>query len=165
MKRIVIGISVALLMFIVGFTVSWFYPTFTMTGNVPCDDSHCNYFFKTTIFSDPYEIALYNEFTSAEESRLRFEQNLKDGHVVIEHKDILNEQRQKIGERGIVQYSSPYLLTFLTSDKAYTRIFWTDGSEYWQMDAPTLRLALKFEESDSFQTALKINKLTRPRTK
>jgi len=161
MKRIVIGISVALLMFIIGLTASWLYPTFAMTGSIPCDTSYCIYFFQTTIFSDYKEIALYNEFTSAEESRLRFESNLRDGEI-IEHKNIVNEQGQKTGERGIVQFSPPFSFYH---GRGYIRIFWTDGSEFWQIDAPTLRLALKFEESDSFQTALKINKLTKPTAK
>jgi hypothetical protein len=157
MKRIVGGVSVALLMFVVGLTASWLYPTFTMTGSIPCDSSYCIYWFQSTMSYDYQEITLYNKYTSAEKSQYLFESNLSNGEI-IERNDVLNEQGQKIGERGIVQ-------SFAPKGKGEVRICWTDGSEVWFIAAPSLRLALIFEKSDSFQTALKINKLTKPLTK
>ncbi len=157
MKRIAVGISVAFLMFIVGLTASWLYPSFTMTGSIACDTSYCIYWFQSTMSSDYQEIILYNEFTSPEKSHYLFESNLSNGDI-IERKDIVNEQGQKIGERGIVQ-------SFAPNGRREVRICWTDGVEVWFIAAPSLRLALRFEESNSFQNALKINKLTKPTVK
>ena len=155
MKRIIVGISVALSMFIVGLAASWLYPTFTMTGSIPCDSNYCIYWFQSTMSSDYQEITLYNAYDFAEKSKYTFASNLSNGEV-IERTDIIIEQGQKIGERGIVQSYD---------GKGEVRICWIDNSGVWFIAAPTLRLALLFEKSDSFQTALKINKLTRPRTK
>lgn len=154
MKRIVVGISVALSMFILGLTASWLYPTFTMTGSISCNSYYCIYWFQSNMSSDYQEIVLYNAYDSAEKSKSTFESNLSNGEV-IERADIINEEGQKTGERGIVQSFD---------GKGEVRICWIDDSGVWFIAAPTLRLALLFEKSDSFQTALKINKLTRPRT-
>lgn len=157
MKRIVVGISIALLMFTVGLTFSWLYPTFKFTGSIPCDSHYCIYYFQSTMSSDYQEIVLYNEYDSAEDSQRLFESNLSNGNI-IERKEILNERGQKIGERGIVQHSAP-------NGNGEVRICWTDGLDVWFIAAPSLRMALQFEESDSFQYALKINKLTKPTIK
>jgi hypothetical protein len=150
MKRIVVGLSAALLMFTIGLTGSWLYPNFTMTGSIACDTSYCIYWFQPTLSSDYQAITVYNEYTSAEKSQYLFESNLSNGKV-LERNDRLNEDSEKIGEEGIVQNESGRI-----------RICWTEGAEFWFIDAPSLRLALRFRQSDSFQTALKVNKMTKP---
>lgn len=153
-KRLIFGSGIALSMFAVGTFFSWLYPTFTYTGGIGCGDFYCLYHFQPTLSSDPDAIILFNQYGSAEKSRNTFESNLRNGNV-IERKSILNETGQPIGERAIVQSSA-------LNGKDDVTICWTDGEEFWSISAPSLRLALRFEESEAFQNALKSNKQTKP---
>lgn len=157
MKRIIVGTSLGLLMFMCGLVASWLFPVFTMTGNIACDNSYCLYWFQPTMSFDPQAITLYNEFSSDEKSRHLMESNLSNGEILLRD-DKLNEAGQKVGERAIVRSSPP-------NGAGEVRICWTDGSEFWFIAAPSLRLAIRFENSDSFLMALKYNQLSKPQSK
>lgn len=79
------------------------------------------------------EVGFYHEFTSPETTRYLFQSNSEAGKLV-EQGSKLNAKGQKIGERGIS-----------VSPNGYTRIFWTEGDEFWLVDADSLKLARKVE--------------------
>jgi len=79
------------------------------------------------------EVDFYHEFTSPETTRYLFQSN-SEGDELIEKGSKLNEKGQKIGERGIDVFPN-----------GIARIYWTDGNEFWFVQADSLKLARKVE--------------------
>ena len=79
------------------------------------------------------EVGFYHEFTSPEITRYLFQSN-SEAEKLVERDSKLNTKGQKIGERGI-----------RVSPNGHTRIFWTEGDEFWFVDAESLKLARKVE--------------------
>jgi hypothetical protein len=160
MKRITIHMAITLLAFIIGIAASRVFnrlplqqnitielsdptqpqalPRFIPVGSLIESDYHI-YWYRTPESSDPEEINFYGDFRSAEVTRKTFESNCDpDGATVTELGYKFDVNGRKVGRRGI-------------SDSHYfraVRIFWTDGDIFWSVQAPSLGLALEFEQSE-----------------
>jgi hypothetical protein len=79
------------------------------------------------------DIDFYHEFTSVVTTQYLFQSNL-DGEGLIEKGSKLNKEGQIVGERGV------WVLP-----NGWARIFWTEGDEFWFVQADSLKLAQKVE--------------------
>lgn len=93
--------------------------SFTIKGSTDCD-----------------LVTVSRQQGSEETLRYLFESNAE--HNLLTHTDILNRKGQKIGERGVA----------LSKPHQTARIFWTENKNFWIIDAPSLELALEFEQSE-----------------
>ena len=108
------------------------------------------YTYWTPAGGEAQEINLFSNFTSAEMTRDLFESNATTSAAdLIERGPKLDVNGHKIGERGITKFT----------DSNAVRIFWTQGDDFWAVQAPSLELALEFEQSDICQS------ITRSRSK
>jgi hypothetical protein len=79
------------------------------------------------------EVDFYHEFTSPETTRHLFQSNLEDDQLV-EQGFKLNTNGEKVGERGVDVYPN-----------GIARIYWTEGDEFWFVQASSLKLTRKVE--------------------
>jgi hypothetical protein len=142
MKRSIIYITIAILALSVGVVSTWVYqinyPRFQskwVSGNPMASDHN----FES---SDGEEIILYRDITSSAHTHYLFQSNLTAHSKVVGQNSKLNEKGQKIGERAVS-----------VSPSGSARIFWTEGDEFWSIQAPSLELAEEFEESEMFRSA------------
>jgi hypothetical protein len=148
MKRSIIYIIIAILALFIGVVSTWVYqinyPRFqskSVSGN-PLVSVH------NFASSDGEEIILYRDITSPAHTHYLFQSNLATQSEVIEQNSKLNEKGQKIGERAVT-----------VSPSGSTRIFWTEGDEFWFIQAPSSELAEEFEASEMFRSARSNNGL------
>ena len=141
MKRFTIYITIGILALSIGVIATWFYqinyPRFQSTGVW----GGTGYVVHNFISSDGEEIILYHEFTSPEQTHYLFQSNLTAAKL-IEQGSKMNENGEKIGERAIIIFPPET-----------ARIFWTEGEEFWDIQAPSLKLAKEFESSDMYRSA------------
>jgi hypothetical protein len=143
--RFVLGIFLALLMFGLGLAGAWYFPDFKRTGGIPCGDAYCIDHFQHTLSSDLDAVTLFHSCESSENSRTTFESNAANGNL-IERSLRLDGSGKQIGERIVVV--SP----------VNARICWTDGAEFWFIDAPDLRIARRFEESSALKDTVNLHR-------
>ena len=106
------------------------------------------YWYRTSTSHDPQEITLYGDFRSAQVTYEHFESNLTASPTTwIESGPKFDVNGNNIGKRGVRVFK----------DGGGTRIFWTIGDTFWFVQAPSLELALAFEESDIVQSITKSN--------
>lgn len=146
MKSLTAYVTAALIALIIGIAFTWIYqinyPRFK-SQSVWGGDGYVVHNFETP---GSEEIILSHEFTSAEQTQYLFQSNLIAAKL-IEQGSKLNEQGRKIGERAIIVF--PY-----DGENEVARIFWTDGSDFWFIQAPSLSLAQEFENSEMFRSAM-----------
>lgn len=112
-------------------------PQFVAVSSLLDHDYHI-YWYKTPDSDDDQEITLYADFRSREVTLEHFESNADpDGATIIEIGSKFDENGHTIGRRGIAIFN----------DVKAARIFWTDGDNFWSVQAPSLELARQFEES------------------
>lgn len=164
MRRILLNIAILLLTFLFGVGISRFLngtgegtcfrsdsrllvftpsnnSQFVSEGSLLEPDYHI-YRYRTPHSNDPEQIVLFGDFRSAEVTRWLFESNATPENATrIELGPKLDLVGREIGKRGVVIFNggSP------------VRIFWTDGDVFWSVQAPTLKLAREFEQSDIAQ--------------
>jgi hypothetical protein len=145
MKRLTIYITVGALALLVGVASTWIfqinYPRFRSKGG----SSATGYTIHNFESSDVEEITLYHEFTSPEQTRYLFQSNLTASKIV-EQGSKLNEKGKKVGERAVIVFPSD-------EKHEVARIFWTEGEEFWFVQASSLELAREFENSEMFRSA------------
>jgi len=95
--------------------------------------------------SDGEEITLYHEFTSPEQTRYLFQSNSTAAKLV-ERNSKLDENGRKVGERATIVFPPD-------KNGEVARIFWTEGEEFWFIQASSLWLAKEFESSNMFRSA------------
>jgi hypothetical protein len=145
MKRSTLYVAVAFCALTIGVLSTWVYqtnyPRFQSEGAWGGQmDGYIVHNFKS---SDGEEIALYHKFDSPEETRYLFQSNLSAlGSRLIEQGPKLDERGVKVGERAVS-----------VSVSGAARIFWTEGDDFWFIDAPSLSLAQEFERSEMLRTA------------
>jgi hypothetical protein len=88
------------------------------------------------------DISVYVDFTSPEHASQLFQSESK--REIIENGDQTDERGKKIGERAISVAKQKGRIVGV-------RIFWTEGNEFWSIDARTLDLATDFEQSKTFR--------------
>jgi hypothetical protein len=79
------------------------------------------------------DVDFYHEFTSPETTRYLFQSN-SEGDELVEKGFKLNANGEKIGERGVYVFPN-----------RIARIYWTEGDEFWFVQASSLKLARKVE--------------------
>jgi hypothetical protein len=158
MKRTTIYIAVTLFTFIIGIAASRVFNRLVLKQNIAIevsnptspqslprfipvsslDDSDYHiYWYRTPESSDSQEITFYGDFRSAEVTRKTFESNCDpDGAIVTELGYKFDVNGRKVGRRGISEFHQA------------VRIFWTEGDIFWSVQAPSLELALEFEQSE-----------------
>lgn len=95
------------------------------------------------------EINFYGDFRSAQVTREHFESNATtDAATLIERGNKLDEQGRRIGERVVTVFKGSEAI----------RISWTEGDIFWSVQAPSLQLARKFEESEIVHSITMSNK-------
>lgn len=113
-------------------------PQFIQTGSLLEPDYHI-YWYQTPGSSDAEEINFYGDFRSAQVTREHFESNATtEAATLIERGHKLDEQGHPTGERVVTIFKGSEVV----------RISWTDGDIFWSVQAPSLQLARKFEESE-----------------
>jgi hypothetical protein len=158
MKRRTLYIAVAILTLLIGLTSTWVYqinfPRFRFIS-VGTSDSSATYNFQSSdgerVFADDCigcnaelgNITVYHEYTSPQHTRYLFQSNL-EGEELVEQGFKLNEKGQKIGERAVDIFRR-------NGETGAVRIYWTEGEEFWFIQAPTLKLAQEFESSEIFR--------------
>jgi hypothetical protein len=90
------------------------------------------------------DITIHHDFTSREQTQYLFQSNL-EGEELVEQSSKLNEKGQKVGERAIDVFRHK-------GEIIAVRIFWTEGQEFWFIQAPSLKLAQEFESSEIFRS-------------
>jgi len=123
-------------------------PQFIRTGSLLEPDYHI-YWYQTPGSPDAEEINFYGDFRSAQVTREHFESNATtDAATLIERGYKFDEQGRRIGERVITVFKGSEAV----------RISWTEGDIFWSVQAPSLQLARKFEESEIVQSITMSNK-------
>lgn len=138
MKRIIY-----ILVAFFAFTFGVIYTVYFQLKSEPMSQFNCSWYERVSgktgydiyntesVFGE--KVDFYHEFTSPETTRYLFQSNSEVGKLV-ERNSKLNLKGQKLGERGI-----------RVSPNGFTRIFWTEGDEFWFVDAASLKIALKVE--------------------
>ena len=107
------------------------------------------YWYRTPNSDDTQEITLFADFRSREVTRKLFNSNASpDGATIIEIGSKFDENGHKIGRRGVAVFN----------DVQAVRIFWTDGDDFWSVQAPSLELARQFEESSIVHSIVMSNR-------
>ena len=123
-------------------------PQFISTGSLLEPDYHI-YSYQTPEGSDAEEITFFGDFRSAQVTRELLESNATtDAAKLMERGDKLDEQGRRIGER---------IVTVFKGSEA-VRICWTESDIFWCVQAPSLRLARQFEESEIVRSITMSNK-------
>ena len=127
-------------------------PQFIQTGSLLEPDYHI-YWYQTPGSSDSEEINFYGDFRSAQVTREHFESNATtDAATLIERGHKLDQQGRPIGERVVTVFKGSEVV----------RISWTEGDIFWSVQAPSLQLARKFEESEIVRSITTSNKRLQP---
>jgi hypothetical protein len=139
MKRFTIHITIAVVAFLFSVVATVYY----QVKSQPISAFSCHwserikgkagYDIHNTKSSFGEEVDFYYESTSAETTHYLFQSN-SEGEGLIEQGAKLNKEGQKIGDRGI------WILP-----NGWARIFWTEGDEFWFVQADSLKLAKKIE--------------------
>jgi hypothetical protein len=145
MRRLTIYITISILALSIGIVSTWIYQI-----NYPRFQSKSvwggtGYVVHDFISSDGEDITLYHEFTSPEQTRYLFQSNLTAAKL-IEQGSKPNGNGQKVGERAVIVFPSD-------EKNEAARIFWTEGEEFWFIQASSLKLAEEFESSDMYRSA------------
>jgi hypothetical protein len=155
MRRLAFYLDVFLLTFLIGIAPVLLYRVmpsqlpvvnqtqFIPTGSLLQPDYTIHWF--TIPGSSDYEaITFFSDLGSEEKTRHLFESNADAwGGKLLERREKLNAAGRRIGERGIV----------VGDEYQWARIFWTEGKDFWCIQAPSLELALEFERSELMQSA------------
>ncbi len=159
MKRLIFYIIIAVLALFVGVVSAWIYQSnnlrfrFISGGR---SDSTATYNFQSSDGEKVYandcigcmeelgDITIHHDFTSREQTQYLFQSNL-EGEELVEQSSKLNEKGQKVGERAIDVFRHK-------GEIIAVRIFWTEGQEFWFIQAPSLKLAQEFESSEIFRS-------------
>lgn len=97
---------------------------------------------------EPQEVTLYGSFTSAQAIYEHFETNGVPADISrIESGPKFDVHGNQIGKRGVTVFR----------ERSVARIFWTNGSAFWSVQAPSFELARAFEASDIVQSITKSN--------
>jgi len=123
-------------------------PQFIPTGSLLEPDYHI-YWYKTPGSSDAEEINFYGDFRSAQVTREHFESNATtDAATLIERGYKFDQQGRRIGERVVTVFKGSEVF----------QISWTERDIFWSVQAPSLRLAREFEESEIVRSITMSNK-------
>ena len=140
MKRFTIYISIAILAFLFSVIYTAYYQAKThpvssfncsWSERVSGESGYHIYNIKSSFGED---VDFYHEFTSPETTRYLYQSN-SEGEGLIEQGSKQNKTGQKTGERAVK-----------VSPNGWTRIFWTDGDEFWFIQTTSLKLAQEIEK-------------------
>src|ERR1051325_233150 len=153
MKSLSFYLIVAFLTLAIGVAGTWIYqidyPRFQSKGAW----GGTGYVVHDFISSDGGDITLYHEFTSPEQTRYLFQSN-SSAAKLIERGSKLNAQGHKVGEKATIVF--PF-----DGKNEVARIFWTDGEDFWFVQASSLKRAKEFENSEIFRSVMSNNSFNR----
>jgi hypothetical protein len=144
---------------ITNFAGDFFYNVKNLVGDLPhllsgtrfistgvlLEKDYSIYDFRTPFSTDEEEIVFFSDFRSPEVTRSTFESNATTPYARLIERGVLYDScGNQIGERGIA--------IFTGKDRQAVRIFWTNGDDFWAIQAPTQKLAMEFERSGFVQS-------------
>lgn len=87
-------------------------------------------------------VVIFKESRSLEQTRYLFQSNSEND--LIERGEKLDSNGAKLGERGITVFRDENKIVG-------ARVFWTEGNDFWAIQAPSVELAKELETSELFR--------------
>jgi len=87
-------------------------------------------------------VVIFKESRSLEQTRHLFQSNSEND--LVEKGEKFDSNGEKLGERGITVFRNENKIVG-------ARMFWTEGNDFWAIQAPSLELAKKLETSELFR--------------